>query len=79
MPKRTIRNNSNKIILFNQTLKDFEHIYGDVAGYPMNYDEFEEICRKSWEEDYNDLYIDRFKKREIMENIVFVMKAKKHI
>ena len=27
LPKRTIRNNSNKIILFNQTLKDFEHIY----------------------------------------------------
>ena len=25
-PKRTIRNNSNKIILFNQTLKDIEHI-----------------------------------------------------
>ena len=27
LPKRTIRNNSNKIILFNQTLKDIEHIY----------------------------------------------------
>ena len=32
LPKRTIRNNSNKIILFNQTLKDIEHIYRDVAG-----------------------------------------------
>ena len=27
LPKRTIRNNSNRIILFNQTLKDIEHIY----------------------------------------------------
>ena len=27
LPKRTIRNISNKIILFNQTLKDIEHIY----------------------------------------------------
>ena len=27
LPKRTIRDNSNIIILFNQTLKDFEHIY----------------------------------------------------
>ena len=27
LPKRTIRNNSNKIILSNQTLKDIEHIY----------------------------------------------------
>ena len=32
-------------------LKDIEHIYRDVAGYDMNYDEFEDLCRKSWEED----------------------------
>ena len=36
LPKRTIRKNSNKIILFIQTLKDIEHIYRDVAGYDMN-------------------------------------------
>ena len=64
LPKRTIRNNSNKIILFNQTLKDIEHIYRDAAGYDMNYDEFKDLCRKSWEEDYNYLYIDRSKKRD---------------
>ena len=64
LPKRTIRNNSNKIILFNQMLKDIEHIYRDVAGYDMNYDEFKELCRKSWEDDYNYLYIDRSKKRD---------------
>ena len=64
LPKRTIRNNSNKIILFNQTLKDIEHIYRDVAGYDMSYDEFKELCRKSWEDDYNYLYIDRSKKRD---------------
>ena len=64
LPKRTIRNNSNKIILFNQTLKDVEHIYRDVAGYDMNYDEFKDLCRKSWEDDYNYLYIDRSKKRD---------------
>ena len=64
LPKRTIRNNSNKIILFNQTLKDIDHIYRDVAGYDMHYDEFKELCRKSWEEDYNYLCIDRSKKRD---------------
>ena len=64
LPKRTIRNNSNKIILFNQTLRDIEHIYRDVAGYDMNYDEFKDLCRKSWEDDYNYLYIDRSKKRD---------------
>ena len=30
----------------------------------MNYDEFKDLRRKSWEEDYNYLYIDRFKKRD---------------
>ena len=64
LPKRTIRNNSNKIFLLNQTLKINEHIYRDVAGYDMKYDEFEELCRKSWEEDYNHLHIDRSKKRD---------------
>ena len=64
LPKRTIRNNCNKKILFNQTLKDIEHIYRDVAGYDINYDEFKELCRKSWEEDYNYLYIDRSKKKD---------------
>ena len=62
LPKRTIRNNSIKIILFNQTLKDIGHIYRDVAGYDINYAELKELCRKSWEEDYNYLYIDRSKK-----------------
>ena len=30
LPKRTIRNNSNETILFNQTLKDIEHIYIEI-------------------------------------------------
>ena len=64
MPKRTIRNNSNKIILFDQTLKDIEHIYRDVAGYDMSYDEFNDLCRKSWDEGYKYFCIDRSKKRD---------------
>ena len=64
LPKRTIRNNSNKIILFNQTLKDIEHIYTDVTGYDMNYDEFKELCRKSWDENHNYICIDKSKKRD---------------
>ena len=64
LPKRTIRNNGNKIILFNQTVKDIENMYRDVGGYDMSYDEFKQSCRKSWEEDYNYLCIDRSKKRD---------------
>ena len=30
----------------------------------MNYDEFKGLCRKSWDEDYNYLCIDRSKKRD---------------
>ena len=64
LPKRTMRNISNKIILSNQTLKDIEHIFRDVASYDMNYDEFKELCIKSWQEDYNYLCIDRSEKRD---------------
>ena len=64
LPKRTIRIISNKIFLFNQTLKDFENIYRDVGSYGISYDEIKQICRKSLEEDCNYLCIDRFKKRD---------------
>ena len=50
LPKRTIRNNSNIIILFQQTLKDVEHIYRDIAGFDMSYDEFKSLCREAWRE-----------------------------
>ena len=64
LPRRTIRNISNKIFLFNQTLKDIENIYRNVGGHDLSYDEFKELCTKSWEEDYNYLCIDRSKKRD---------------
>ena len=51
LPKRTIRKKSSKKNLFNQSLKDIEHIYRGVAGYDLSYGEFKELCRKSWEED----------------------------
>ena len=54
LPKRTIRNNSNILILFQQTLKDVEHIYRDIAGFDMSYDEFKSV----WEK-YNYLLINR--------------------
>ena len=75
LTKRTIRIKSNKTILSNQTLKDVENIYRDVGGYDMSYDEFKELCRKSWEEDYNYVCIDR-SKIKIREDIVFQIEAK---
>ena len=48
LAKHTIRNNSKIIILFQQTLKDIEHVYTDIAGFDMSYDDFNEICREAW-------------------------------
>ena len=45
LPNRTIRNNINKNILFNQTLKGRENICRDIGGYDMSFDEFKQLCR----------------------------------
>ena len=44
IPKRTIRSKSNIIILFQQSLKDVEHVYRDIPGFDMFYDEFNGLC-----------------------------------
>ena len=63
LPKRTIRNNSNIVILFKQTLKDVEHLYRDIAGFDMSYDEFKKLCKEAWGDEYNYLKINRQNKK----------------
>ena len=58
-PKKTVRNNSNIIILFQQTLKDVEHIHRDISGFDMSYEEFKSLCREAWNEKFNYLLIIR--------------------
>ena len=58
-PKKTVRNNSNIIILFQQTLKDVEHIHRDISGFDMSYEEFKSLCREAWNEKFNYLLINR--------------------
>ena len=58
-PKKTVRNNSNIIILFQQTLKDVEHIHRDISGFNMSYEEFKSLCREAWNEKFNYLLINR--------------------
>ena len=36
LPERTLRNNTDKSIFLNQTLKDIENIYRDVGGNDMS-------------------------------------------
>ena len=36
--------------MFQQTLKDVEHIYRDIAGFDMSYDEVKGLWREAWKE-----------------------------
>ena len=62
LPKNTIRINSNIIILFKQTLRDIILLFRDIAGLDMNLEEWKQLCRKAWENDYDYLQKDRFAK-----------------
>ena len=73
LPKRTIRNNSNKIFLFNQILKVTENIYRDSGGNDLSYDEFKDLCRKK----IIIIFVLIDPKRKIREDIVYIMKAKR--
>ena len=63
-PKKTVRNNSNIIILFQQTLKDVEHIHRDISGFDMSYEEFKSLCREAWNEKFNYLLINRLEDKK---------------
>ena len=50
LPRQRIRNNSDKLILLKQTLRDVQSMYQDIGAFDMKYDEFKEMCRDSWSE-----------------------------
>ena len=77
LPRQSIRNNSDRLILFKQTLRDVQSMYQGNGAFDMVYDEFKEICRVAWDEKFNYHCIDIVKKT--MVNIVFSTKAKTHI
>ena len=58
LPRQSIRKNSDRLILFKQTLRDVQSMYYDIGAYDMNYDEFKQMCHKAWDEKYNYLCID---------------------
>ena len=63
LPRQSIRNNSDRLILFEQTLRDVQSMYYDIGAYDMNYDEFKQMCQKAWDEKYNYLCIDMTKNK----------------
>ena len=63
LPRQSIRNNSDRLILFKQTLRDVQSMYYDIRAYDMKYDEFKAMCHKAWDERYNYLCIDMTKNK----------------
>ena len=63
LPRQSIRNNSDRLILFKQTLRDVQSMYYDIGAYVINYDEFKEMCHKAWSERFNYLCIDMVKNK----------------
>ena len=58
LPRQSIRNNSDRLILFKQTLRDVQSMYHYIGAFDMIYDEFKEMCRVAWSEKFNYLCID---------------------
>ena len=63
LPRQSIRNNSDRLILFKQSLRDVQSMYYDIGAYDMDYDEFKQMCHKAWDEKYNYLCIDMDKNK----------------
>ena len=76
LPRQSNRNNSDRLVLFKQTLRVVHFMHQDIGAFDMNYDEFKAMCRVAWGENFNYLCTDMVKKR--MENIVYSTKAKTH-
>ena len=59
LSKNTTRNSSKIIILFKQTLRDIILLFHDIEGLDKNLEEWKQLCRKAWENEYDFLQIDR--------------------
>tara|TARA_R100000081_G_scaffold29474_1_gene13471 strand:+ start:281 stop:1054 length:774 start_codon:yes stop_codon:yes gene_type:complete len=58
LPRRTIRGNSNFLILFKLPKKDLDHIYQDHVSTDMTKEEFFKLADKAWERPHSVLIID---------------------
>lgn len=58
LPRQTIRENSNFIILFPQNSKSMHHIFHDHCSQDMNRKEFEYFYKKTWSKPHNFIVLD---------------------
>ena len=58
LPRHTIRENSNFIILFPQDSKNLTHIHADHCADDIPLLEFKQFCHRVWSENHNFVTID---------------------
>tara|TARA_Y100000296_G_C5157156_1_gene249756 strand:- start:521 stop:1351 length:831 start_codon:yes stop_codon:yes gene_type:complete len=58
LPRQTIRENSNFIILFPQDAKNLTHIYADHCSQDISLGEFKNLCKDVWKLRHNFITID---------------------
>ncbi|KAG5327791.1 MOS1T transposase, partial [Pseudoatta argentina] len=59
IPKHLIHDNANLLILFEQNGTNLKHIYNDHVNTDMSYEDFCNLCCKSWRQKYGFLVIDK--------------------
>ena len=64
VPRQSIRNNSERLIMFKQTLRDVQSMYQDIGAFDMKYDEVKEMCRVAWSEKFNYICFDMAKNKK---------------
>ena len=63
LPRQSNRNNSDRLLLFKQTLRDVQSLNHDIGAFDMIYDEFKEMCRIACSEKIKYLCIDMTKNK----------------
>ena len=63
LPRQSIRNYSDRLILFTQTLRNVKSMYYDIGAYDMIHDDFKDMRHKAWDERFKYLCIDMTKNK----------------
>ena len=71
LPTQSNRNNSERLNLFKQTLRDVQNMYYDIGAYDKKYDELKEIRSFAWSERFNYLCNDMTKSENERKNRIF--------
>ena len=68
LPRQSIRNNSDNLMPFKETLRDVQSMPYNIGAFDMIYDEFKEMCRVAWRGKFNYLCTDITKNKYSISN-----------